>query len=80
MRFYLFSSVTIKDDEDILPMMLQEFPHLHLSLHTWHELWRKGINQIEQVTRANQEVRRKKSKAKAEVSKNSVSSQLISNE
>ncbi|XP_048738682.1 centrosomal protein of 95 kDa-like [Ostrea edulis] len=59
--------LTIKDDEDILPMMLKEFPHLHLSLHTWHELWRKGIHQIEQVTRANQEVRRKKSKAKAEL-------------
>lgn len=60
--------MTIKDDEDILPVLLKEFPHLHLSLHTWHELWRKGIHQIEQVSRANQEVRRKKSKAKAEVS------------
>ncbi|XP_061187769.1 centrosomal protein of 95 kDa-like [Saccostrea echinata] len=59
--------MTIKDDEDILPLLLKEFPHLHLSLHTWHELWRKGIHQIEQVTRANQEVRRKKSKAKAEL-------------
>ncbi|XP_078340218.1 centrosomal protein of 95 kDa-like [Crassostrea virginica] len=59
--------LTIKDDEDILPVLLKEFPHLHLSLHTWHELWRKGIHQIEQVSRANQEVRRKKSKAKAEL-------------
>uniref|UniRef100_K1QHL2 Zinc finger SWIM domain-containing protein 4 n=1 Tax=Magallana gigas TaxID=29159 RepID=K1QHL2_MAGGI len=59
--------LTIKDDEDILPILLKEFPHLHLSLHTWHELWRKGIHQIEQVTRANQEVRRKKSKAKSEL-------------
>lgn len=57
----------IKDDEDILPMLLKEFPHLHLSMHTWHELWRKGIHQIEQVTRANQDVRRKKSKAKADL-------------
>ena len=60
-------SVHIKDDEDILPMLLKEFPHLHLSMHTWHELWRKGIHQIEQVTRANQDVRRKKSKAKTDV-------------
>ncbi|XP_052084415.1 centrosomal protein of 95 kDa-like [Mytilus californianus] len=57
----------IKDDEDILPMLLTEFPHLHLSMHTWHELWRKGIHQIEQVTRANQEMRRKKSKAKTDL-------------
>lgn len=57
----------IKDDEDILPMLLKEFPHLHLSMHTWHELWRKGIHQIEQVTRANQDVRRKKSKAKTDL-------------
>ncbi|KAL4227155.1 Centrosomal protein of 95 kDa [Mactra antiquata] len=56
-------TLTIKDDEDILPMLLEEFPHLHLSLHTWHELWRKGIHQIEQITRAHQEVRRKKSHA-----------------
>lgn len=57
----------IKDDDDILPMLLKEFPNLHLSMHTWHELWRKGIQQIEQVTRANQEIRRKKSKAKADL-------------
>ncbi|XP_053377134.1 centrosomal protein of 95 kDa-like isoform X2 [Mercenaria mercenaria] len=56
-------TLTIKDDDDILPMLLEEFPHLHLSLHTWHELWRKGLTQIEQVTRAHQEVRRKKSHA-----------------
>lgn len=61
-------TVHIKDDEDILPLLIKEFPHLHLSMHTWHELWRKGINQIEQVTRANQEMRRKKSKAKTDVS------------
>ncbi|KAJ8302079.1 hypothetical protein KUTeg_021066 [Tegillarca granosa] len=61
------NKLTIKDDDDILPLLLKEFPHLHLSLHTWHELWRKGINQIEQVTRAHQEVRRKKSRAKSEL-------------
>lgn len=56
-------TLMIRDDEDILPMLLDEFPHLHLSLHTWHELWRKGIQQIEQITQAHQEVRRKKSLA-----------------
>ena len=61
-------TVTIKDDDDILPLLLEEFPHLHLSLHTWHELWRKGLQQIEQITHAHQEVRRKKTRAQAQVS------------
>lgn len=56
-------TMVIKDEDDILPMLLDEFPHLHLSLHTWHELWRKGLQQIEQITRAHQEVTRKKSRA-----------------
>ncbi|XP_021350941.1 centrosomal protein of 95 kDa-like [Mizuhopecten yessoensis] len=71
--------LTIKDDDDILPLLLKEFPHLHLSLHTWHELWRKGINQIEQVTRANQEVRRKKSHAKAELEEAEKRQQIMVN-
>ncbi|XP_060070544.1 centrosomal protein of 95 kDa-like [Ylistrum balloti] len=71
--------LTIKDDEDILPILLKEFPHLHLSLHTWHELWRKGINQIEQVTRANQEVRRKKSRAKSELEEAEKRQQIMVN-
>ena len=60
--------MTVKDDDDILPLLLEEFPHLHLSLHTWHELWRKGLHQIEQITRAHQEVRRKKTRAQSQVS------------
>ncbi|XP_033744580.1 centrosomal protein of 95 kDa-like [Pecten maximus] len=71
--------LTIKDDDDILPLLLKEFPHLHLSLHTWHELWRKGINQIEQVTRANQEVRRKKSRAKSELEEAEKRQQIMVN-
>ncbi|WAR25456.1 CEP95-like protein [Mya arenaria] len=55
--------LTVRDDEDLLPVLLEEFPHLHLSLHTWHELWRRGLNQIEKITRAHQEVHRKKSHA-----------------
>ena len=62
-------TVTVKDDDDILPLLLEEFPHLHLSLHTWHELWRKGLHQIEQITRAHQEVRRKKTRAQSQVLK-----------
>lgn len=71
--------MTIKDDDDILPLLLKEFPHLHLSLHTWHELWRKGINQIEQVSRANQEVRRKKSRAKSELEEAEKRQQIMVN-
>jgi len=60
-------SVVIEDDADLLPMLMEEFPHLHLSLHTWHELWRKGLTQIEQMTRSHQEARRKKSLAQNQV-------------
>ncbi|KAH3893210.1 hypothetical protein DPMN_017353 [Dreissena polymorpha] len=65
--------LTIHDEEDLLPVLLDEFPHLHLSLHTWHELWRKGLTQIEQITRAYQEVRRKKSLAQNQVCSSSKS-------
>ncbi|KAI8741992.1 centrosomal protein of 95 kDa [Biomphalaria glabrata] len=49
--------------EDLLPALLEEFPYLHLSDHTWHELWRRGLQQIEALTRSYQENLRKKTSA-----------------
>ena len=59
--------MTIGEDEELMPVLLEEFPHLHLSDHTWHELWRRGITQIENLTRAYEENKRRKSKAQVQV-------------
>lgn len=62
--------VVIDEDEDLLPVLLEEFPHLYMSEHTWHELWRRGIGQIENLTRAYEESKRRKSKAQLQVGPN----------
>lgn len=57
----------LESEEDLLPLLLEEFPHLHLSEHTWHELWKQGLSQIEALTRAHQESQRKKSRAQCQL-------------
>ncbi|KAK7506352.1 hypothetical protein BaRGS_00002464, partial [Batillaria attramentaria] len=59
--------LSLADDDDLMPILLEEFPHLYMSEHTWHELWRRGIAQIENLTRAYEESKRKKSKAQQQV-------------
>lgn len=59
--------LSLADDEDLMPVLMEEFPHLHLSDHTWHELWRQGIRQIENLTRAYEENKRRKSKAQVQL-------------
>lgn len=58
--------LTIGED-DLLPMMLEEFPFIHLSSETIHALWKKGYRQLEQFTKAAQEVKRKKSKVQVQL-------------
>ncbi|XP_046366646.2 centrosomal protein of 95 kDa-like isoform X1 [Haliotis rufescens] len=60
-------AMSLTEDEDLMPVLLEEFPHLYLSEHTWHELWRRGISQIEQLTRTYEENKRKKSLAQEQV-------------
>lgn len=59
--------MTLESEEDLLPFLVDEFPYIHLTEHTWHELWRKGLHQIEALTRAYQEIERKKSKTQSQV-------------
>jgi hypothetical protein len=59
--------VNIGEEQELMPMLLEEFPHLHMSDHTWHELWRRGIKQIENLTTAYEENKRRKSKAQLQV-------------
>ncbi|XP_013381104.1 uncharacterized protein LOC106152154 [Lingula anatina] len=53
-------------EDNILPFMLEEFPFIHLSEHTIHDVWKKSYRQVEQLSKAAQEVKRKKSAAQAQ--------------
>ena len=53
--------------EDLLPALLEEFPHLQLSMETWHELWRKSIVQLEYLTRSYRNSRRKRDQTQQQV-------------
>jgi len=54
-------------DSDLFPWLLEEFPYLHLAPATLHNLWRKESLQLEQLSRADADVKRKKSKAQEQV-------------
>lgn len=63
--FYFCAAKSL--DSDLFPWMLEEFPFLHLAPATLHNLWRKGSLQLEQLSRAEAEAKRKKSKAEEQV-------------
>nr|XP_025954844.1 centrosomal protein of 95 kDa isoform X2 [Dromaius novaehollandiae] len=42
----------VKDD-DLLLLLLEEFPHLHISHHTMNKMWRQQLAQIEQLKAAS---------------------------
>ena len=54
-------------DTDMLPWLLSEFPFLYLSPETVHDLWRKSSRQLELLSRAETDVKHRKSKAQVEV-------------
>ena len=62
----MFQGGSIESD-DLLSMLLEEFPYLHLSTETLHDLWRKSSDQFERLANAEREVRRRKSKAQVQV-------------
>lgn len=57
----------LESEEDLLPLLLEEFPHLHLSEHTWHELWRRGLNQIQSLTNAYAKARGQRSREQSQL-------------
>jgi len=57
----------LQSEEDLLPLLLEEFPHLHLSDHTWHELWRRGLRQIQSLTHAYANAQQKKSREQSQL-------------
>ncbi|XP_006816335.1 centrosomal protein of 95 kDa-like [Saccoglossus kowalevskii] len=50
--------LTVQED-DLLPTMLQEFPFLHVSPQTAHDMWRKQMRQIEQLAKAEEHHKKK---------------------
>ncbi|XP_005106126.1 centrosomal protein of 95 kDa [Aplysia californica] len=69
----------LESEEDLLPVLLEEFPHLHLSEHTWHELWRHGLHRIEALTRAYNASQRKKSQAQNQLEDAAQRHELLGN-
>ena len=43
----------------MLPTVMQEFPFLHVSPHTAHNMWSKQMRQMEQLTKAGLDLPRK---------------------
>ncbi|CAH1795667.1 unnamed protein product [Owenia fusiformis] len=53
--------------DEFLPELLEEFPFLYLSPETLHELWKQHAGQVKTISKVQQEVRRRKSKAQIEI-------------
>ncbi|CAH1274451.1 CEP95 [Branchiostoma lanceolatum] len=48
-------TMTVKDN-DLLPVLMEEFPFLHVSPHTMANMWRRQMKQIEQITKMSEPV------------------------
>ncbi|XP_078612173.1 centrosomal protein of 95 kDa-like [Branchiostoma floridae x Branchiostoma japonicum] len=48
-------TLTVKDN-DLLPVLMEEFPFLHVSPHTMANMWRRQMKQIEQITKMSEPV------------------------
>ncbi len=46
--------LVVLDEEDILPVMEEEFPHLYLSPATAKLMWKKQLHQLTNLTKASQ--------------------------
>jgi hypothetical protein len=58
---------TVRTGEELLPWLLEEFPFLHLSSETIHDLWRKSSRNVEQMAKAEKELKRKRNKQQEQV-------------
>ncbi|RXM36779.1 Centrosomal protein of 95 kDa [Acipenser ruthenus] len=51
-------------DNDLLPLLLEEFPCLHVSPHALNKMWKQQFRQIEQLTGSVSEQEQERSRAK----------------
>ncbi|XP_075034105.1 centrosomal protein of 95 kDa isoform X2 [Mixophyes fleayi] len=54
-------------ENDLLPLLLEEFPHLQISPHTLTTMWKGQLAQVEQLARASQDDERSERKLHKEV-------------
>lgn len=54
-------------ENDLLPLLLEEFPHLQISPHTFNAMWKGQLAQVEQLARSAQEDERSERKLQREV-------------
>ncbi|XP_064423571.1 centrosomal protein of 95 kDa [Latimeria chalumnae] len=54
-------------DNDLLPLLLEEFPYLKISPHTLNRMWKQQFRQIEHLTKSASEEERTRVKLQSEV-------------
>lgn len=54
-------------ENDLLPILLEEFPHLQISQHTLSTMWKGQLAQVEQLARSGQEDERSERQLQKEV-------------
>ncbi|XP_043936816.1 centrosomal protein of 95 kDa [Protopterus annectens] len=54
-------------DNDLLPLLMEEFPYLHISPHALNKMWKQQFRQIEQLSKSASEEDRTKTKLQNEV-------------
>ena len=67
----LYAVYCVADDraveQDLLPWLLDEFPYLHVSPATLHNMWHRGSMQRDYLSRVGASTRRRKTKAQEQV-------------
>ena len=68
-RFTIYRCVIILDQPpaELLPWLLEEFPYLHLSTETLHDMWRRSARQLQHLSKAEESIRHKKNNAQIQV-------------
>uniref|UniRef100_UPI00398F743A centrosomal protein of 95 kDa-like n=1 Tax=Pristiophorus japonicus TaxID=55135 RepID=UPI00398F743A len=54
-------------DNDLLPLLLEEFPYLPVSPHTMNRMWQQQFRQVEQLTRSGAEQDRNQAKLQSAI-------------
>ncbi|KAJ1129573.1 hypothetical protein NDU88_007940 [Pleurodeles waltl] len=54
-------------DNDLLPLLMEEFPYLHISPHSLNKMWKHQFSQIEQLSRSASEEERSRARLQNEV-------------
>ncbi|XP_072270198.1 centrosomal protein of 95 kDa isoform X2 [Pyxicephalus adspersus] len=54
-------------ENDLLPILLEEFPHLQISHHTFRAMWKGQLAQVEQLARSGQEDEKSERKLQREL-------------